>query len=856
MKTKFLKKHLVLTIVLTMILSVLSIQSYALADVSQTSTEITIFHTNDMHGHLLDAFNTAKPPVLTQIGSDYVAAIKKSVPNSLLIDDGDATQGVPFATISKGADIIKLMNAAGYDGMVLGNHEFDYGKDQALANAKLASFPVVSANTMQNGQPFLAGVNGNNGEDFIKIVNGIKVGFFGITTQETVYKTNPSNLQGITFEDPIATSKSEVSKLKAEGANVIVGLMHIGNDPSSNPTSEDIAKAVDGINVIIDGHSHTIENKLVNNTLIAQTGSYSANLGRLDISVTKDGKVSAGESLISAASATTKYAPDQSVKDLATQINASQAPIFSQIVGRTNISFWAGTVNGQSVARLGETNLGDLVADAMADGAKSQVKGTEFASLPIVALENGGGVRDSIPVGNINQGQITTVLPFGNILSLKEVTPSLLYQTLENGVSKVLVPDTSTGIVTGADGRFPQISGMRFEYNPQNQVSSRISKIVLLNGDGSDKQVLDRNDTNTKIVLASNDYEVGGGDGYTMLGGLKNIGEGNALDVITSQYIAKLTAQNDGTFSYPAYQGRIKISSDFIYKPYIAAITVKNGSDLLSNAAVTYAIDNGNPVHTTTDANGILTIANVPSGPHNVSILYNDLAVDSYINDIIGANTAAKVIASLVTIDPAIPKETSDRIAALPSNITLSDKEAVVSARASYDRLTLAQKSLVTNYSKLTAAEAAIVNLTEIMKDKTAADAVTAKINAIPSTVTASDKDAVTAAREAYDALTPAQKALVINYNTLTSAENTLAKLSTEPNNQEASTVQDNQQISTDTDNTTTVPSGGNEASTTPNIAVLPKTGSPLDTTGLVGLGSLLMLSGLGALSYKRKAEN
>lgn len=786
MKTKFFKKHLILTIILAMVLSVFSIESYALADVSQTSTQITIFHTNDMHGHLLDAFNKANPPVLTQIGTDYTAAIKKSVPNSLLIDAGDATQGVPFATISKGADVIKLMNAAGYDGMVLGNHEFDYGKDQALVNAKLASFPVISANTMENGQPFLAGVNGNNGEDFIKTVNGIKVGFFGITTQETVYKTNPANLSGITFEDPIEASKSEVSKLKAEGVKVIVGIMHIGNDTSSDPTSEDIANDVDGISVIIDGHSHTIENKVVNNTLIAQTGCNNANLGRIDISVTNDDNVSATESLISAADATADYTPDSSVKNLAAQIDASQAPIFSQIVGRTNTSFWAGTVNGQSVARLGETNLGDLVADAMADSAKSQVEGTEFASLPIVSLENGGGVRDSVPTGNINQGQITTVLPFGNILSLKEVTPSLLYQTLENGVSKITVSDTATGIVTGADGRFPQISGMRFEYNPENPVSSRITKIVLLNADGSDKQVLDRNDTATKIVLASNDYEVGGGDGYTMLGGLKNIGEGNALDVITSKYITKLTAQNGGAFSYPAYQGRIKISSDFTYKPYTAAITIKNGSDLLSNAVVTYSIDNGNPVQASTDVNGILTIANVSSGPHNVSILYNNLAIDSYINDIIGSNTANKVIANLVTIDPVIPKETSDMIAGLPSNITLSDNAAVASARASYDRLTLAQKSLITNYSKLTTAEAAIVKLTEIMNDKTVAE--------------------------------------------------------------------NNQESLNDTDNTEAVTS--NKAPTAANTVILPKTGSILDTTGLVGVGLLLILSGLGTLSYKRKAEN
>ncbi len=708
MMKKLFKKNLILRIALTVLLAVNSIQFSVLASGTQVPTQITIFHTNDMHGHLLDAFNSAKPPVLTQIGSDYTAAMKKNVPNSLLIDAGDATQGVPFATVSKGADIIKLMNAAGYDGMVLGNHEFDYGKAQAVANAKLASFPVVSANTMDNSKPFLDGVNGNNGQDFIKTVNGVKVGFFGITTEETVYKTSPSSLSGITFEDPIKISKSEVSKLKSEGASVIVGVMHMGNDSSSSPISEDIAKSVDGINVIIDGHSHTVENKLVNNTLIAQTGCYNTSVGRVDVSVTNDGKVSASESLISPTTAAANYTPDQSTADLSKQIADSQKPIFAKIVGRTNTSFWSGTVNGQSISRLGETNLGDLVADAMVDGAKSQISGTEYDSLPVVALENGGGVRDSIPAGNINQGQVTTVLPFGNILSLKEVTPSLLYQVLENGVSKITVKDTSTGIISGADGRFPQISGMRFEYNPESPALNRISKIVLLNADGSDKLVLDKNDASTKIVLVSNDYEVGGGDGYTMLGSLKNIGEGNALDVVASQYITRLTAQKGGAFSYPAYQGRAKISSNFTYNPYTATITVKSGSNLVpTNATITYTIDNGNAVQATIGENGILTISNVPSGPHNVRILYNNLTADSYINDIIGSNTAASITANLVEIDPTIPKEKTD--------IPIDKKWTVtMTQEIDYSTLTNSNVTVLNNTTKKNVE----INLVPVTNDK------------------------------------------------------------------------------------------------------------------------------------------
>lgn len=679
MKSKFPKRLSSILISLVMVLGILNVKFTAFAEENSTSVQITIFHTNDMHGRLLNAFNNATPKVLTQIGADYVAAIKKSVPGSILIDAGDATQGLPFATISKGADVIKLMNAVGYDGMLLGNHEFDYGKDQAFANASLANFPVISANTKLNGKPFLEGVNGNNGQNFIKIVNGVKIGFFGITTEETVYKTNPSNLQGITFEDPIKTSQQQVDKLKSEGAKVIVGIMHIGNDSSSDPVSEDIAQKINGINVIIDGHSHTVENKVVNNTLIAQTGANSANLGRIDINIDSNGNISSTESLISAAQATT-YAPDSTVSALLSQISSSQSAIFAKVVGHTDTTLWGGTVNGQSVGRLVETNLGDLVADAMADSAKLQVKGTEYDGLPVVSLENGGGIRDTIPAGDINQGQVTTVLPFGNILSLKEVTPNILYGVLENGVSKITGQDKTSGEIKGADGRFPQISGMRFEYNPLNEVGNRVTKIVLLNSDGTDKQVLDRNDKSTRIVLVSNDYEVGGGDGYTMLGSLKNIGEGNALDVVTAQYITKLTQNGGGSFSYASTQNRIKVISDFTYVPYTASITVKNGKDPLSNTVVFYSIDKGQAVTAKTDENGVLTISNVASGSHTISIVYNNTKTDVYINNIIGAAISTPVNAVFSSAQPAAADKTAENSSAgvLPQTGSYVDTTSLI----------------------------------------------------------------------------------------------------------------------------------------------------------------------------------
>ena len=705
MKTNYGKKLLALLMSFAMILGVCGVQLPVYAAESPSPVQITIFHTNDMHGRLLDA---QKNGALTQIGADYVASIKESVPNSLLIDAGDATQGVTFSTLSKGADVIKLMNAAGYDGMTLGNHEFDYGQDQTVSNAKLASFPVVSANTVKGGKPLLDGINGNDGADFTKTVNGVKVGFFGLTTQETAYETNPNNLSGITFADPIETAKTEVSKLKSEGAQVIIAITHIGNDVSSSPISEDIANKVSGINAIIDGHSHTVENKTVNGTLIAQTSCYSANIGRIDITF-ENGKVtSANEALIPAGTVIKSgITPDASVTTLASQINDSQKSLLSQIVGKTGVSLWAGTVDGASVARLGETNLGDLVADSMVDSAKSQVKGSSYEGLPVIALENGGGVRDTIYAGSINENQVISVLPFGNILSLKEVNPSILYQVIENGVSKIAGQNQSTGVLTGADGRFPQISGMRFEYDPTKPALSRVTKIVLLNADGTDSKVLDKNDTSTKIVLASNDYEIAGGDGYTMLGSLKNIGEGAALDAVFGSYVQKLTSQNGGMLTYPTNKGIIKVASSYVYKPYTAKITVSGAP----NTKVAYSIDGGTLQSATTDNDGVLTIINVPSGPHNVSISANGTGADAYINDVIGLVTSDKVKVTLSDVSTSEAKAVSDAIAALPEAVTLDSKDAVVKAMASYASLTDVQKTMVVNYEKLTAAAAQIKKL-------------------------------------------------------------------------------------------------------------------------------------------------
>ena len=180
--------HIPISMILTLsiILSCIPLNAY-----STSSDPIVIYHTNDMHGRINSVYSQNE---LTQIGLDVVKSAKENTNNAILIDAGDATQGTPMGKFSKGLDIVDVMNVAGYDGMTLGNHEFDYGQENVMKIAKKANFPVVSSNTLYNGDLFLKDVNGNNGENFIKEVGGKKLGFFGIITSETTKTTIPENL--------------------------------------------------------------------------------------------------------------------------------------------------------------------------------------------------------------------------------------------------------------------------------------------------------------------------------------------------------------------------------------------------------------------------------------------------------------------------------------------------------------------------------------------------------------------------------------------------------------------------------------------------------------------------------------
>jgi len=273
------KKKIRLILFVIFILSIFSLNNKTFAQENRMKKigirKITILHTTDMHGRILEEDGGMGLGKL----NTKIVQMKKENPNTILLDVGDAIQGSEIAKDSKGESIIKLMNAMKYDVMAVGNHEFDYGYRRLLEIKDMANFPMISGNIS----------NEYGKKDFkpyiIKEVDGIKIGIFSVITPDTQYATSPKNIEGITFLDPTIASREIVRQLKDKEVDMIVGLTHIGISKRGNYSSIDIAKNVKGIDIIVDGHSHKELDKglKVGDTLIVQSGKYTENLGIVDI---------------------------------------------------------------------------------------------------------------------------------------------------------------------------------------------------------------------------------------------------------------------------------------------------------------------------------------------------------------------------------------------------------------------------------------------------------------------------------------------------------------------------------------------------------------------------------------------
>ena len=490
---KRLKCFIVLTI--TMVLILLPITASAASLLPMEGKNLTgytvILHTNDTHGRAVQNSTSGIA------GFTAVSALKKSYEAAgaqvILLDAGDTLHGLPFANLVQGESIIELMNQAGYDAMTPGNHDFNYGLGRLTALTSKMDFPLISSNIM---------IEGSNKRFFNdKLVierNGVTYGIFGLSTPETAYKTNPNNVRGVDFANPIDSAREEVEELEKLGATFIIALSHLGTDLSSEYTSELVAKKVAGIDLIVDGHSHSEyeEGLKVEETLIVSTGEYFKNIGVVMIDRT-------GQMSVDLVNTSEFQGADKEVDLIAENFTSAQDAILDTVVGTSSVE-----LDGiREHVRGGETNLGNLATDAM-----RYVTGAE------VAFTNGGGIRASIPAGQITKRDIITVFPFGNYVVTKRITGEALQQALEHGSSGYPAPT----------GSFPQVSGVTFNIDVTKPVGSRVSN-VKVNGVPLSETAY--------YLIATNDFVVAGGDGFTMLEKFPVANEFDALENVMEEYL-------------------------------------------------------------------------------------------------------------------------------------------------------------------------------------------------------------------------------------------------------------------------------------------------------------------------------
>ncbi len=500
------------------------IGQFDLSASNDDSFDLSIMHTNDIHAHV-----EGNPRLFTA-----VKEIRAEKQNSLLLNAGDVFSGTLYFRQYLGLADLWFMNELGYDAMTLGNHEFD--KDsKTLANfIKEMNFPMVSSNVSVTGDTDLEplfkneigkpGKGGNVYPAIIKEVDGEKVGIFGLTTPETTFLSSPGD--NVAFEDPAEKSKATISMLENEGVNKIIVLSHLGYSHD-----RELAEAVDGIDVIVGGHSHTVLDQPVvidkeEPTLIVQAGEYLNLLGLLDVTFNAEGVVTShsGELLDLKA-----YEEDA---DALAKVNEFKAPIEeikNEVVGSSDV-----VLNGErSDVRTKETNLGNLITDAMVEKANQSVK-------THIALQNGGGIRASIDAGDITLGEVLTTMPFGNNLVTLDLTGQEIKDALEHSVSAI---DT-------VEGRFLQVSGINFKYDINKPVGERVWFVEVKTDNGF--EALDPEKTYT---VATNAFTADGGDGYTMFKTAKEEGRMKELYVVDYEVFTEYLAKHNPVS--PEVEGRI-----------------------------------------------------------------------------------------------------------------------------------------------------------------------------------------------------------------------------------------------------------------------------------------------------------
>lgn len=488
----------------------------------------TILHTNDIHGHML-------PEADKGMGMAKAKTIKDQIKPDLLVDAGDAIQGLPLSNASEGAEMVKAMNRMGYDAMAVGNHEFDFGYKHLKQLEKNMDFPLLSANVYKDGK------HAFKPSTIIK-KNGVRYGVIGVTTPETKTKTNPQGIKGITFKDPETHVKAQMKRLNSK-VDAYVVVSHLGVNQSTKTAwrGDHLAKVLSQDSklkhpiMVVDGHSHTVlpNGKQYQNDVNAQTGTALANLGRIDFTETNHKLGAAHASLISAKSVQ-HTAQDQGLKQQIERANQAFMKKNAEVIIPNNKVNFEGDKN---ISRRQETNLGNAIVDAMESYGQNH-----FEHASDFAVTNGGGIRSSIGKGKVTKNDVISVLPFGNRISQIDVKGSDIRKAFETSLGSPVEKHSGKQYLA-ENGGFLQIShSIRVKYDLNKKSGERVQNIEVLNKRTKKFEKLNPKRT---YHIATNDFTAAGGDGYDMFRGKTE--EGLSLDKVFSDYLKQADLKNYDT---------------------------------------------------------------------------------------------------------------------------------------------------------------------------------------------------------------------------------------------------------------------------------------------------------------------
>ena len=504
-----------------------------------------VLHTNDLHSRIesinrfdstCDAETEAKGECFGGVArlatkvAELRAELEAAGRNVILIDAGDQFQGSLMYTTYKGAAEAEFMEKIGYDAMAVGNHEFDDGPEGLAAFVDKVSFPVLSGNLDLSRSNLL---NGKVRDTVVLEVGGEKIGLVSALATDTVDTSSPG--PDVLFKDEIEELKADVAALEAEGVTKIIALTHVGYG-----LDQKIAAEVPGVDLVVGGHSHTYlsatdpKRQGPYPTWVDAAGggivpvvtayAYSKYLGHVELTFDDAGNLvfAGGDTIVLDAAVT----PDPEIAARVAELAGPIEELKARVVAETTAPVDGDRANCRAV----ECEMGNLVAEAMLDRVKDQGV--------TVAIQNGGGLRASIDAGEVTMGEVLSVLPFQNTLSTFEAKGSTLVAALENGVSQI----------EDAAGRFPQVAGLKFAFDPAQPAGSRVSDVMVMEG-GAWAPI----DPDKVYGVVTNNYVRNGGDGYRMFAseGMNAYDYGPDLADVTAEYLAK-----SGPYA-PMLDGRI-----------------------------------------------------------------------------------------------------------------------------------------------------------------------------------------------------------------------------------------------------------------------------------------------------------